>query len=459
FLPALQGAVKGLGALLAVLIDNQDAIKSFITKGIILMADAMVVGIFAIDEMVQWYVKLGKAATLSALGIRLVVRTLQLQKEMAEAVFNDDTMSAAFNRFTADLEQMDHEVSESMRAFDRLGKSSGEVATTLTDVIGAFKETTKAANEAGAATSTTGADADAAAAAAEKLAAEMAKEAKAIQEATDAWEELDDEVLHSEVLHEIELQEQAVQAATDAWEKLDAEVLAGEAAHEAHLMARAAWEAERATRALQASMTGLLMFGDLLGGSFGKLAGVISASSDAFGDMRGEIDRTNAALSDGTITQTEADAANLMSKIGGVTVAAGLLGDMLSDSTNPNIQKLGGALQGAAAGAKMGSAFGPWGAAIGAVGGAVVGLVKSWNAAEMATNDARDAFFESFGGFEEFSAQMAEVSEEDWAKKIFDATTVEEFNALVADATGLLDAHQAALQLESDAWAGVEEAA
>ena len=77
----------------------------------------------------------------------------------------------------------------------------------------------------------------------------------------------------------------------------------------------------------------------------------------------------------------------------------------------------------------------------------------------MATNDARDAFFESFGGFEEFSAQMAEVSEEDWAKKLFDVKTVEEFNDLVAEATGLLDEHQATLQLESDAWAGVEEAA
>ncbi|KKL57146.1 hypothetical protein LCGC14_2238320, partial [marine sediment metagenome] len=69
------------------------------------------------------------------------------------------------------------------------------------------------------------------------------------------------------------------------------------------------------------------------------------------------------------------------------------------------------------------------------------------------------AFFETFGGFEEFSAQMAEVSEEDWAAKIFSAKTVEDFNALVSEATGLLDAHQATLQLESDAWAGVEEAA
>jgi len=56
----------------------------------------------------------------------------------------------------------------------------------------------------------------------------------------------------------------------------------------------------------------------------------------------------------------------------------------------------------------------------------------------MQVNDMRDAFFETYGGFEAFSKKMAAVSKEDWAKKIFNAKTVEDFNRLVKEAEGLL---------------------
>jgi hypothetical protein len=62
----------------------------------------------------------------------------------------------------------------------------------------------------------------------------------------------------------------------------------------------------------------------------------------------------------------------------------------------------------------------------------------------MKVNDMRDSFFEAHGGFVNFSKEMAKVSSEDWAKKIFDARTVEDFNRLVNEAMSLLDTQTAA---------------
>ncbi len=216
-------------------------------------------------------------------------------------------------------------------------------------------------------------------------------------------------------------------------------------------LAEAAEAADALAQKIQAVTEGLLIFGNIFGGVFGDLSGVLSTSIQGFTQMADKVRDNNAAVADGTMSAAAADAEKLAMQIGLVANAAGMLGDMLSGSTNPTIQKLGGALQGAAAGAKMGSAFGPWGAAIGGVVGGIAGFIKSSNAAEMATNDLRDAFFESQGGFEEFSRSMAEVSDEDWAKKIFDASTVEEFNALVREAQGLLDTQGAAQDALNDA--------
>ena len=75
---------------------------------------------------------------------------------------------------------------------------------------------------------------------------------------------------------------------------------------------------------------------------------------------------------------------------------------------------------------------------IGVVAGAIGGLFRNKEIEKV--NDLRDAFFKAQGGFEAFSKKMAAASTEDWAKKIFNAKTVEEFNALVAESQGLLAA-------------------
>jgi hypothetical protein len=79
-----------------------------------------------------------------------------------------------------------------------------------------------------------------------------------------------------------------------------------------------------------------------------------------------------------------------------------------------------------------------------ALGSAVSGFKKIWdgvfgNKEIMKVNDMRDAFFQAQGGWLAFSQRMAAVSDEDWAKKIFDAKSVEEFNELVRQAMALLN--------------------
>lgn len=72
--------------------------------------------------------------------------------------------------------------------------------------------------------------------------------------------------------------------------------------------------------------------------------------------------------------------------------------------------------------------------------GPLLGKVKGlFGGAQKEVNDVRDAFFEAEGGFEAFALKMSKVSSEQWAKKLFDAKSVEEFNALVKESQGLLD--------------------
>jgi uncharacterized coiled-coil protein SlyX len=54
-------------------------------------------------------------------------------------------------------------------------------------------------------------------------------------------------------------------------------------------------------------------------------------------------------------------------------------------------------------------------------------------------NDLRDAFLEAQGGFVELQKKLSAVTDEDLVKKIFDATTVDEFNAAVSETMSLLD--------------------
>lgn len=117
------------------------------------------------------------------------------------------------------------------------------------------------------------------------------------------------------------------------------------------------------------------------------------------------------------------------------------LGKDLGGALGSIIPGLGGIL-GSALGGLVDKAFG-------AIGGFFGGLFGDKEKEQL--NDIRDEFFKLEGGFEEFSRKMAAVSTEDWAKKIFDAQTVEEFNRLVAEAKGLMD-------MQGEAQARLQEA-
>ena len=154
----------------------------------------------------------------------------------------------------------------------------------------------------------------------------------------------------------------------------------------------------------------------------------------AFQAAGAQAEQMNKVLNDPNATENQK---NMAKGIGGVNTAM--------------IAFKSGALGGAAAGAKFGSSFGPWGTAIGAAGGALLGFIGGLNKEEKQVNDMRDAFFEAQGGFEEFSKKMAAVSDQDWAKKIFDVKTVDQFNKLVSEAQGLLDQQSQAQQALQEA--------
>jgi hypothetical protein len=190
--------------------------------------------------------------------------------------------------------------------------------------------------------------------------------------------------------------------------------------------------------------TGLVQLGQFLGGDFG-------AGAQTIGNITGEFDKMNKIVNDtsGEFTQAEKDSAEFEAGLSAATQAAGFLGSVLGKSTNPTVQKLGGALSGAAAGAKMGAAFGPWGAAIGAAAGAVTGFVMAGQKMIMAINDERDAFIKLHGGWEELQKSIAKASDEDLLKKLFDAKTPETYAAAMKEIDQTLkswDESNAALQ-------------
>lgn len=89
---------------------------------------------------------------------------------------------------------------------------------------------------------------------------------------------------------------------------------------------------------------------------------------------------------------------------------------------------------------------------IGAVGKALGGLFKNKEIEKV--NDLRDAFFQAHGGFEALAVQLAKSGQDALVKKIFDAKTVEQFNALVKETQGILDMQG---QAQEDLNAAVEK--
>jgi hypothetical protein len=196
-------------------------------------------------------------------------------------------------------------------------------------------------------------------------------------------------------------------------------------------------EAAREGAKLKGLLGGLGEFASMFGQDAGAAAQKIGNMNDSWARGTEELHRLEKG------TDKAATAQSKLERNVGLAAAAGdLLGGAMEGSKNKVVSMAGSALKGAAAGAKMGMAFGPWGAAIGAVGGALVSVVSKLgifgNKAIMETNKVRDAFFAQQGGFEAFSKTMSKVSKDDWAKKIFDAKSVEEFNKLVKESQDLL---------------------
>lgn len=121
--------------------------------------------------------------------------------------------------------------------------------------------------------------------------------------------------------------------------------------------------------------------------------------------------------------------------------AIGALGQLIPASDKAAVSAARFASQGAA----VGSVFGPWGTAIGAAAGAVYGWIKAGQDAKKA-NDLRDAFQKSFGSLEKMDAALHRVGMT--AKEVFDARSVKQFEAAVAE-------FNRRLKLQADTWAEV----
>lgn len=128
---------------------------------------------------------------------------------------------------------------------------------------------------------------------------------------------------------------------------------------------------------------------------------------------------------------------------------------LVKDMTGGLTKALGDSIGGA-----LGSMLPGLGSLLGSLGGKLLGKVGSFfgglfgHGEISKVNDMRDAFFQAQGGFEQFSKKMSAVSKEDWAKKIFNAKTVDEFNKLVKEAQGLLDTQG---QAQEDLNAAIEK--
>lgn len=99
-------------------------------------------------------------------------------------------------------------------------------------------------------------------------------------------------------------------------------------------------------------------------------------------------------------------------------------------------------------GGSLGKALGSLAGPLGALGGSLIGGLfdKIFQKEEMKVNDMRDAFFDAHGGWAALQKQLASLTNQDLVKKIFDAKTVEQFNAAVREAEGLLGLQSEAQQ-------------
>ena len=116
------------------------------------------------------------------------------------------------------------------------------------------------------------------------------------------------------------------------------------------------------------------------------------------------------------------------------------LGDTLGGALGSIIPGLG-SLLGSALGGLVSKGLSALGKALG-IGG---------NQTIMEVNRLRDAFFEAQGGFVALQQKLVGLTDQDLVKRIFDARTVEEFNAAVSEVMGLLGEQEAAQEALNDA--------
>jgi hypothetical protein len=126
-------------------------------------------------------------------------------------------------------------------------------------------------------------------------------------------------------------------------------------------------------------------------------------------------------------------------------MGASIGGDIGSELGKDLAKSIGGKL-----GSALGSLAGPLGSLAGSLAGGLIDkLGIGGNKVIMQVNDMRDSFFEARGGFIELQKQLQGLTNQDLVKQIFDAKTVDEFNASIKEVNDLLDAQaqsQQALQ-------------
>lgn len=127
-------------------------------------------------------------------------------------------------------------------------------------------------------------------------------------------------------------------------------------------------------------------------------------------------------------------------------VAMGVQGDSALMRITVALQTAASAASGFFSAMARGDTLGMIGSAIGGVVGALSALGIGGNKAVMQVNDLRDAFFKAQGGFVEFQKKLVGLTDQDLTKKIFDAKTVDQYNAAVAEAMALIDGQAKAQQ-------------
>ncbi len=128
------------------------------------------------------------------------------------------------------------------------------------------------------------------------------------------------------------------------------------------------------------------------------------------------------------------------------------LGGDLGEEIGKNLgAKLGGNL-----GKIVSSLGGPLGSLLGSLAGKALDALAGafgigGNKVIMKVNDMRDAFFEAQGGFVALQKKLVGLTDQDLVKKIFDAKTVDQFNAAVKEVTDLLGLQTQSEQALQDA--------